>query len=494
MKYGASAHSVEALVVCKDIIVQEGHFMKKGEIYEGIVGRVAFPNKGHIDIDGNDVVVKNTVPGQRVRFIISKKKSGRFEGRLLEVIEKSAEESQETQCSLFPECGGCTYQTMKYEAQLAMKYGQVKNLLSPVLKNDGKMPDADIESVFSGIAGSPVVKGYRNKMEYSFGDEYKGGPLSLGLHKKGSTYDILTAGDCVLVHDDINKIVKCVLDYCAGAGLDYYHKNTHEGFLRHLLVRRAASTGEMLIAIVVTTQQEHDFSELTERLLNMDLEGRIAGILHMENDSVADVVKSERTSILYGQDYFYEELLGLKFKITPFSFFQTNTKGAEVLYTTSRELIGNIEGAVVFDLYSGTGTIAQVVSPSSKKVIGIEIVEEAVEAAKENAVLNGLDNCEFYAGDVLKVLDEIEEKPDFLILDPPREGINPKALHKIIKYQAERIVYISCKPTSLARDLEALLQGGYKVECVKCVDMFPNTVHVETVVLLSHRGRGQSAV
>ena len=461
--------------------------MKKGEIYDGTVQRVSFPNKGHVDINGNDVIVKNAIPGQKIRFMINKKKSGRFEGRLLEVIERAGIEDLSGSCSIFPDCGGCTYQTMKYDSQLEMKCGQVKKLLCPALSNYGKMSEEDIEAVFCGITGSPDINAYRNKMEYSFGDEYKDGPLTLGLHKKGSTYDILTADGCRIVHDDFNKIVECVLGYCTENKLPYYHKNSHEGFLRHLLVRRSVSTGEILVAIVTSTQLEHDFKELAGALLSLPLEGRISGILHMENDSVADVVKSEKTEILYGQDYFYEELLGLKFKITPFSFFQTNTKGAEKLYTIAREMIGNISGAVVFDLYSGTGTIAQVVSPSAKKVIGIEIVEEAVEAAKENAKLNGLDNCVFYAGDVLKVLDEIEEKPDFLILDPPREGINPKALYKIIKYQAERIVYISCKPTSLARDLEALLQGGYKVECVKCVDMFPGTVHVETVILLSHK-------
>lgn len=461
--------------------------MKKGGIYEGVVDRVSFPNKGHVNVECSDVIVKNTIPGQKIRFIINKKKSGRFEGRLLEVIEKSAVESKQPECGLFPGCGGCTYQTMGYDAQIKMKYGQVEKLLYSVLKNSGKMSDEDIKKVFCGIYGSPAVNRYRNKMEFSFGDEYKGGPLSLGLHKRGSTYDILTADRCMLVHEDINKILRCVLDYCAEENFDYYHKNTHEGFLRHLLVRRSVSTGEILAAIVTSTQRDHDFSRLVQKILDLELSGNVSGLLHMKNDSVADVVRSDETVLLYGKDYFYEELLGLKFKITPFSFFQTNTRGAEVLYKIARDMIGDIEGAIVFDLYSGTGTIAQVISPSARKVIGIEIVEEAVEAAKENAAFNGLDNCEFYAGDVLKVLDEIEEKPDFLILDPPREGINPKALQKIIKYQASRIVYISCKPTSLAADLEAFLEGGYKVERIKCVDMFPHTVHVETVVLMSRK-------
>ena len=215
------------------------------------------------------------------------------------------------------------------------------------------------------------------------------------------------------------------------------------------------------------------------------LECHIVGILHIINDSLADVVQSDETRILYGRDYFYEDILGLRFKITPFSFFQTNSEGAEVLYSTARKYIGDTKDKVVFDLYSGTGTIAQVLASVAKKVIGVEIVEEAVEAAKVNAELNHLDNCTFLAGDVLKMLDELEEKPDYIILDPPRDGIHPKALKKIINYGVERMVYISCKPTSLARDLEVLLQNGYTVEKVCGVDLFPMTVHTETVCLLS---------
>ena len=225
---------------------------------------------------------------------------------------------------------------------------------------------------------------------------------------------------------------------------------------------------------------------LVQEVLGLTLEGKVVGFLHIINDSLADVVKSDETKVLYGQDYFYEELLGLKFKITPFSFFQTNSLGAEVLYSTAREFVGETKDRTIFDLYSGTGTIAQILAPVAKEVIGVEIVEEAVTAAKENAEANGLTNCSFLAGDVLKVIDEIEEKPDFIVLDPPREGIHPKALPKIVDlYRCEKMLYISCKPTSLARDLVEFAKYGYRVEKVCCVDMFPGTVHVETVCLLS---------
>ena len=254
-------------------------------------------------------------------------------------------------------------------------------------------------------------------------------------------------------------------------------------------------TGEILIDLVTTdgrdcaTEKEmNDYLEKwVKALCCLSLDGKIAGILHTTNNSVADVVKDEGTEILYGQGYFYEELLGLKFKITPFSFFQTNSLGAEILYEKAREYMGDTKDRVVFDLYSGTGTIAQILAPVAKKVVGVEIIEEAVEAARENAQLNGLENCKFWAGDVLKVIDELGEVPDLIMLDPPRDGVNPKALRKIIDFGVNRMVYIACKPTSLARDLEMLQGHGYKVEKIACVDLFPNTVHVETIVLLSHK-------
>ena len=454
--------------------------MKKGQIYEGIIERVDFPNKGIVFVAEEEqyVTVKNGIPGQKIRFMINKFKRGNAEGRLLEVLEKSPLETRESVCSIFPACGGCMYQTMPYEEQVKMKEGQIRRIMDPVVKG---------EYLFEGVKHSPKEFHYRNKMEFSFGDEFKDGPLSLGLHKKGSTYDVLTAGDCQLVHEDMDKILLCVLNYFKERNISYYKKMQHVGYLRHLLLRRGDTTGEILVNLVTTTQEEHDLTPLVEELLALELEGKIVGILHILNDSLSDVVKSDETRILYGQDFFYEKLLGLEFKITPFSFFQPNSKGAEVLYETVREYIGDIDNQVVFDLFSGTGTIGQVLAPVAKKVIGVEIIEEAVEAAKENAVRNGLSNCRFIAGDVFKVLDEIEEKPDVIVLDPPRDGIHPKALPKILNYGVDKIVYISCKMTSLARDLEMMQLAGYRVEKMTAVDQFCETVHVETVVLLSYK-------
>ena len=454
--------------------------MKKGQTFEGIIERVDFPNKGIVYIPEEEkyVTVKNGIPGQKVRFVINKFKRGNAEGRLLEVLEKSPFEARDPVCSIFPACGGCMYQTMPYEEQMKMKEGQIRRIMDEAVNG---------EYVFEGVKASPKEFGYRNKMEFSFGDEYKDGPLSLGLHKKGSTYDVLTASDCRLVHGDMNKILVCVLEYFRERNVSYYRKMQHTGYLRHLLLRRGDTTGEILVNLVTTTQEEHDLQPLVEKILNLKLDGKIVGILHILNDSLSDVVKSDETRILWGQDYFYEKLLGLEFKITPFSFFQPNTRGAEVLYETVRDYIGDIHDMTVFDLFSGTGTISQVLAPVAKQVVGVEIVGEAVEAAKENAARNGISNCKFIAGDVFQVLDELEEKPDVIVLDPPRDGIHPKALPKILSYGVERIVYISCKMTSLARDLEMMQIAGYRVEKMTAVDQFCETVHVETVVLLSHK-------
>ena len=458
--------------------------MRKGDVLTGKVEYVSFPNKAYVRVDsdnpednGRMVVVKNSIPGQTVEFMINKKRGDKCEARLLQVLSTSPQETADV-CPHFGRCGGCTYQSLDYSAQLELKEKQVKEILDNAING---------EYQFDGIIGSPVNEHYRNKMEFSFGDEVKDGELALGLHKRNSTYDIVTVDGCRIIHDDFCKILMCTLEYFKERNVRYLHKLTHEGYLRHLLVRRTYKTGQILVDLVTTTQETHDLDGWKEALLNLSLEGEIAGILHTNNDSLADAVVNDSTELLYGKAYIEEELLGLKFKISPFSFFQTNSLGAEVLYSKAREYMGTTKDKVVFDLYSGTGTIAQILAPVAKKVVGVEIVKEAVDAAVENARLNGLTNCEFIADDVLKALDNIEDTPDLIMLDPPRDGINPKALSKIIDYGVDNIVYISCKPTSLARDLQMLQERGYRVKKACLIDLFPGTYHVESVVLLSQQ-------
>ena len=343
--------------------------MKKGQIAEGNVTTVEFPNKGIVMTDeGERVIVKNTIPGQRVSFAVNKVRKGKAEGRLLETVKKSPRETADT-CRHFGQCGGCTYQSLPYEEQLKIKETQVRGMIEQAIG------DACAYE-FLPIRHSPRVLAYRNKMEFSFGDEYKDGPLALGMHKRGSFYDIVTVEDCRIVDGDFRAILMATLAYFREQEIFFYHRLRHTGYLRHLLVRKAVKTGEILVDLITTTQdwrnvQEQEPDERAkieaallekqgrcphagtvneekekqllagwkEVLLALSLEGTLKGVLHTKNDSVADVVKNEGTEVLFGQDYFYEELLGLRFQISPFSFFQTNSLGAEVPANLSSGII-----------------------------------------------------------------------------------------------------------------------------------------------------------
>ena len=449
---------------------------KKNEIIDGLIEKVKFPNKGimYIEEERIPVMVPDTFTGQKVRVRLQRKRKGAWEGRALEHLENPAHFVKPS-CEYFGLCGGCAMQHLSYESQLQHKHEQVQTLL----QNAGITGYEDM-----GILGSPSEWAYRNKMEFSFGDACKDGPMTLGMHRKNSTFDIITVDGCKIVEDDFNMILRFVLRYAQSFNLPFYKKKSHEGFLRYLIVRRSESTGDLLINLVTTTQRNFDFTELANYLVHLGTKGKITGILHTYSDTLADAVKPESTKVLYGQDSFTETILGLQFNISPYSFFQTNTNGAELLYKTALNMPQDITSKVVFDLYSGTGTIAQIMATKAKEVYGIEIVEEAVEKAKENAQLNGLTNCHFVAGDVLKEVENLHVKPELIVLDPPREGIHPKAIDKIIGFDAKELLYISCKPTSLARDLPVFEQAGYKVQKVCCVDMFPHTYHVETIAYL----------
>ena len=551
--------------------------MKKGDIVQGVIEEYSFPNRGSFfhteeikDAKGENVIdtitrkvtVKGSLPGQTVKARVKKKKEGKADAILLDVVKNSPLETKKPMCNHFYSCGGCTYQTIAYDNQLKLKEQMVQDLLKDVIDFSGEGENA---FKWEGIKGSPSQFRYRNKMEFTFGDEEKDGPLTLGLHRQYSSHDILGIDSCAIVSPVWNEILKYTQNFYRKLGVPHYNKRTHTGVLRNLVIRQSETDGSIIVNLVTTTHHSidestrnipwhekrsetvdelqlpqyvagllsigepkpvgldaytsHGYEKInTKKKIVRDTRGklqrvngsfednvgngefeslsyynRIVGVLYTECDTLADAIVPDTVTLLYGEDFLMEEVLGLKFKISPFSFFQTNTKGSEVLYSKAREYameaIGNKDGeekktGVIYDLYSGTGTIAQLMASVADKVYGIEIIEEAVEAACENAKLNTLDNCEFIAGDVLKKLDEVEEKPDLIILDPPRDGVNPKALQKILSYGVESMVYISCKPTSLARDLEIFKANGYEPVKGCCVDMFPNTQHVETVVLL----------
>ena len=449
---------------------------RKNRLIEFKIERLDFPNKGIGEFEGKSIRIKGGLPGQKITARVSRRRKDFWEAKLVEVLERSPLETQKG-CAHIGICGGCSYQALSYNDELKLKYSQVQELFNK----------EDLGIILEVIEPSPLVSGYRNKMEYTFGDEMKDGPLALGLHMKNRFYEVVNTDDCNIVHKDFTIIREAVRSYFDDLGVPFYNKRNHEGVLRHLVIRRAHSTGEILVNLVTTSQKEIDTGAFKNMLLEMmgNIEGSITGIIHTINDGLGDTVIADSMELLYGKDHIREEILGLKFDISPFSFFQTNTSSAERLYSIAREFAGEKHDRIIFDLYSGTGTIAQMMAAVAKKVIGIEIVEEAVEKARANAKLNGLDNVQFIADDVFHGVEALEDKPDLIILDPPRDGIHAKSIDKIIAFQPETFVYVSCNPVTLVRDLKIFLDKGYTIERAKCVDQFPRTPHVETVCLLT---------
>ncbi len=386
-------------------------------------------------------------------------------------------------CRHSPSCGGCKYQGVPYDRQLAEKEQAVMKFLE----------DKNIECKnIQKIQPSPMKYRYRNKMEYTFGDMEKDGELTLGLHMKGRFMSVVTTNECQLVCGDFNTILDAVLEFCREKGYPKYHKKAHSGLLRHLVLRRGERTGEILINIV-TASGDFDGQGFVKMLKNLVLDNNsIIGILRTVNDSSSDAVKCDRMDILFGRDFYMERIMGLDFKVSAFSFFQTNVTAAEKLYEDAVAFLDQRNYRTVFDLFCGTGTISQAAAKKGGEVIGIELDTAAVSAASENAKLNGLTNCRFIAGDVFEVLsgkspEKVRETPDIIILDPPRPGVGGKALEKIIDFGVSDIIYISCNPKTMASDLFYMQYYGYKVVYLKPYDNFPFTGHVETVVLLEKK-------
>ena len=403
-------------------------------------------------------------------------------------------------------CGGCIYQGLEYRKQLEIKEGEVHSLFS----KEGISPD-----IFDRIEGCPeeLIYEYRNKMEFTFGDMVKDGPLCLGMHRRGRFMSIVTVDQCRLVDEDFNKILFYTLSFCIEKGYKKYHKKNHTGLLRNLIIRQGKRTKELLVNIVTSTDTEFDRNGWAEGLKDLRLNNEIVGIMQTLNDNKADAVICDELILIDGRDYYYEEILGLRFQVHEFAFFQTNVEAIERLYRDAIGLIDDLEGKEVFDLYCGTGTISQVMALRAKHVLGVEIVPESVESAIENAKLNNLSNCDFVCGDVFQVLEKADLKPekinpkadninpeskktdfrlekrglkpDVIVVDPPRVGMSTDAVNKIASYEVKQIVYISCNPKTLVKNLVQFENLGYGVKYVKPYDNFPFTRHVETVALLS---------
>lgn len=453
--------------------------MKKKDIVRLEIGEFCLDGTSKAYQEGKRISIKHAIPGQVAEVYIKKLRGDRGEGKIVQVLERSPFETQDL-CSHFDVCGGCSLLPVDYEMQLEWKRKALINWLAA----KGHREFSDLK-----IVGSPESREYKNKMEFTFGNEVKDGELTLGMHMINRSNSIVFVEDCRIVDEDYRKILKCTREYFMGQNLPFYHIMRREGYLRHLVLRKGKNTGDILVNLVTTTQVDFDLSEYMEKLLGLELEGRITGILHTENDSFSDAVVPEKVNVLYGKEIFCDQLLGKRFLISPFSFFQTNTKGAEVLYSKVREMVQKAlyghEKETIFDLYSGTGTIGILLSDIAEEILSIELIEEAVEMAVQNTKLNQVDNVRFIAGDVAKEVGKLEEKPYLILLDPPRSGIHSKAMGDILSFQAQKILYVSCNPKVFADELQTFKNAGYQVEDKVAVDQFPNTSHVETVCLMS---------
>jgi 23S rRNA (uracil1939-C5)-methyltransferase len=438
---------------------------RRGEELELRVESLAYGGAGVARTNGYVVFVRGAVPGDRVRARVTKAKRSFAEADSVELIEPSAERVE----PLAPH-PGAPWQVLPYERQLAEKESQVRDALERL----GHFSEPPVRPI---LAASEQVR-YRNKLEYSFGTD-EDGELVLGFHKPGRWNEIDDVEVDVLASDAVDRLREAVKAWCREEGLSAYDRADHTGLLRNLVVREGRRTGQ-LQARIVTSPGDFRVADLTAAT-------PADSVLWTRAASVAETTREGETDVLKGDERIEEELLGLRFRISPDAFFQTNTEMAEVLYRNAAELAGLTGRERVIDLYCGIGTIALALALDASEVVGVELVERAVADAIDNARLNGIDNARFFAGDVrtaMRPLLEEAGKPDVLVIDPPRAGLSQKVVRRVLEAGAERIVYVSCNPTTLAPNARQMVDAGYRLSEVRPVDMFPQTPHIECVALL----------
>jgi 23S rRNA (uracil-5-)-methyltransferase RumA len=374
-------------------------------------------------------------------------------------------------------CGGCAYRGVPYAEQLSIKKTETLAFLH----------EAGVPIDVVDIAPAPRTSAYRNRMDYSFGDEVKDGPMTLGLHRRGSYMSVIDTDGCLIVPDDFNVVRAAVLEWARASGHGFWHKRSHSGFLRSLVLRRGEATGELLVNLVTTSGETLDEGVFADLIAGLPLESSPAGVVHTIYDGRADTVACDSLKTLAGRDHYFEELLGLRFRVNALSFFQTNTSAVEAMFTEAFALLPELAGKEVYDIYCGTGTISLALARRALSVTGVEIVPESVEAAKENAALNGIENCRFILGDALEALESLSGTPGLLVTDPPRMGMHPKALKKILSYGLPELLYISCNPKTFARDMAAMKEAGYRLDILRAYDNFPYTRHTELAARIVRR-------
>src|SRR3954447_8821511 len=438
------------------------------------VDSLAYGGNGVARLNGFVVFVRRGLPGDTVRARVTKVKRSHAEALAVEVVEPSARRV-EAPCAHYPACGGCRFQDLAYEDQIAAKEEQVRDALRRI----GGLPDPPVEPIMP--AESQFF--YRNKLEYSF-TSTPAGP-ALGFHKAGRWDEVLEIEKCWLTTDLGNAIRNTVRDWARTERLEAYDQAEHTGYLRHLVLREGRNTGQVLVQLVTAAGEKFDPDELVERLRTFP---EVRSIHWAVNETPAEVTNLP-TTLLWGDEAIEEELCGLRFRVRPNAFLQTNTAMAERLYELAREYAGLTEGETVYDLYCGIGTIGLTLASQALTVWGVEVSEESVACAIENAELNGITNASFFAGEVGASLEELADRagpPNVAVVDPPRAGLSGKALRRLARLEASKIVYVSCNPTTLAANVKELAaEWGYTLERARPMDMFPHTPHVETVALLT---------
>ena len=447
--------------------------VQRDQELELTIDSLAFGGNGVGRLDGFVVFARGGLPGDTVRARVTKVQRRHAEARVTDVLV-SGPQRVDAPCAHYPACGGCRFQDLAYDAQVAAKEQWV----------------ADSLQRLAGLTAPPLEPivpaasqfGYRNKMEYSFA-QHDDGP-TLGLHRAGRWDEVLQIDKCWLTTDLGNAIRNRMRDWAREERLQAYDQETHEGYLRHLVVREGRNTGQALVQLVTARGERFDRERLIEVLTEFP---EVRSIHWSVNSGVAEVTNLP-TELVWGEDAIEEEIGGLRFRVRPNAFLQTNTEMAAHLYALAREMAGLQGGETVYDLYCGIGTIGLSMAGDALTVWGIEISEESVACAIENAELNGIGNAAFYAGNVGQSVSELHERsgdPDVVVVDPPRAGLAGKALKRLGEIGAPRIVYVSCNPTTLAGDVKRLADDyGYRLLRAKPVDMFPHTPHVETVALL----------
>lgn len=461
-------------------IPQDKKFISNVEIID-----IAEEGKGVAKHDNLVLFIERAVPGDIVDVELQRKKKNFAEGKIAEV-KKPSEYRIDPFCSHFGVCGGCKWQHMTYDSQLKFKEQYVGNALTRIGKVD--------VSAMEPILGSEQTEYYRNKLEYTFSNkrwltsldeiEPTDSMDALGFHVPGRFDKILTVDHCYLQQDPSNDIRNTVFQFAKDNFMSFYDLREHQGALRNLIIR-TSSTGELMVIVVFAYPEEGQIDMLMSFI--KDEFPQITSLLYIVNQKRNDTIFDQDIHVYAGRDFIYEEMEGLKFKVGPKSFYQTNSRQAYELYKITREFADLKGDELVYDLYTGAGTIANFVARSAKEVVGVEYVPSAIEDAKINSETNGIQNTKFYAGDMKDVLtsDFIAEhgKPDVVITDPPRAGMHPDVVNRILEMESEKVVYVSCNAATQARDLESLTTK-YEIVRIKPVDMFPHTQHVENVVLL----------